>query len=133
MTVNLTKGTATFSPKGTLNFYQMVNKDQGTDNPYVPTEVPTNGETYKAYTLCPSVVADGTSAAEYQLKITSVGGATETVNINLKAKDNSEDFNENTAGKAFDIILLFQATEIKAMATITPWEDMGSTEVPVGE
>lgn len=133
VTVNLTKGTATFSPKGTLNFYQMVNKDQGTDNPYVPTEVPTNGETYKAYTLCPSVVADGTSAAEYQLKITSVGGATETVNINLKAKDNSEDFNENTAGKAFDIILLFQATEIKAMATITPWEDMGSTEVPVGE
>lgn len=131
VTVNLKEGTATFE-KGTetLTFYQMTGKDKGNDTPYAATGM-TRDAVYKAYILCPSVTADGTEKAEYQLKITSAGGATETVNISLK-NSNSSEYNGYTAGKAFDIILSFQATEIKAMATITPWTDMGTTEVPVG-
>lgn len=134
VTVNLKDGTSTGFAKdasGDLKFYQMSAKDKGTDAEYSQTGMTTTAA-YKAYTLCPSVTADGAATAEYQLVITAAGGAFETVNLNLKA-DNSADYDQDTAGKAFDIILVFQATEIKAQAKIAAWTDMGTTEVPVGE
>ena len=131
-TVTLKDGTATFSGSGTVNFFQATSKTAFTDDVYA-AKAPTTTATYVAYILCPPVTGDGTEAAEYKLKITSAGGAEETVDINLKDTGNTADFSGDTKGAAFDILLNFKATEIKAMATITPWVDKGQTEVPVGE
>lgn len=93
VTVNLKDGTSTGFAKdasGDLKFYQMSAKDKGTDAEYSQTGMTTTAA-YKAYTLCPSVTADGAATAEYQLVITAAGGASETVNLNLKA-DNSADY-----------------------------------------
>ena len=134
VTVDLKAGTGTFAAgDASFGFYKMTGEDQFTDNAYSATTVTTT-QAYVAYVLAPSLTANGTAnVAEYKLKITSAGGATETVDINLKATDNSTDYADYTAGKAFDIVLSFRATEIKAMATIATWTDMGTTEVPVGE
>ena len=134
VTVDLKAGTGTFAVgDASFGFYKMTGEDQCTDNAYSATTVTTT-QAYVAYVLAPSVTATSTSGlAEYKLKITSAGGATETVDINLKAADNNTDYADYTAGKAFDIVLSFRATEIKAMATIATWTDMGTTEVPVGE
>lgn len=137
VTVDLKAGTGTFAAgDAAFGLYKMTGKEQFTDNAYSATTVTTT-QAYVAYVLAPSVTATGpsgqVSTPEYKLKITSAGGATETVDINLKAADNNTDYADYTAGKAFDIVLSFRATEIKAMATIATWTDMGTTEVPVGE
>lgn len=133
VTVTLSNGTPAFATgTGTLSFYQCTSKTDFTENEYA-AKAPTTAATYVAYILCPPVIADGATTAEYKLKITSAGGATETVDINLKDTGNTNNFNDSTAGSAFDILLNFKATEIKAQATITRWQDKGQTEVPVGE
>ena len=133
VTVTLANGTATFAAgTGTLGFYKCSNKTTFTDDAYASTGLSTTA-TYVAYILCPPVTADGAATAEYKLKITSAGSAEETVDINLKDTGNTADFSGDTKGAAFDILLNFKATEIKAMASITPWVDKGQTEVPVGE
>ncbi len=130
-TVTLKDGTATFSGSGTVNFFQATSKTAFTDDVYA-AKAPTTTATYVAYILCPSTTGDGSTGAEYQLEITSAGGAKEVVALDLM-EDTDTHFTGPTAGNAFDILLNFKATEIKAMASITPWVDKGQTEVPVGE
>ena len=132
-TVTLKDGTADFAGTAGTGFYAVTGGTTYSDTEYSSTAIPVNNATAVAYTMCAPVVADGNTGAEYKLKITSASNATETVDINLKQSGNSADFVDSTAGYSFYIELTFKATEIKAIATITPWENGGTTTVTVGE
>lgn len=136
VSINLVSGDASFDTgTGSLEFYKYDGSAYSETDKYTNTKPTVNDDgVYVAYILCPPVVATADpESAEYQLKITAEGGASDTVNINLKDTGNTTDFDENTVGSAFDILLNFKATEIKAQATITAWKEGGTTEVPVGE
>lgn len=132
-TVTLKDGTAEFSGTTGTGFYAVTGGTTYSDIEYSSTAIPVDNATAVAYTMCAPVKADGNTGAEYKLKITSASNATETVDINLKQSGNSADFVDSTAGYSFNIELTFKATEIKAIATITPWKDGGTTTVTVGE
>ena len=135
-TVTLANGKTAFSGNGGVSFYKMTGENF-TDDAFASIAL-TKTATNVAYVMCAPVTADAatSNSAEYQLKISAEGGAVETVGINLKASGddgNGADFGEDTAGAAFDVVLEFHGTEIKAIASIAAWEDKGTTVVPVGE
>lgn len=131
--VTLKDGTAEFTGTAGTGFYAVTGGTTYSDTEYSSTAIPVDNATAVAYTMCAPVKADGNTGAEYKLKITSASNATEIVDINLKQSGNSADFVDSTAGYSFNIELTFKATEIKAIATITPWKDGGTTTVTVGE
>lgn len=131
--VTLKTGAATCTGNSGTGFYAVTGGTTYSDTQYAATAIPVSDASAVAYTMCAPVDADGSTAAEYKLKITSASGADETVDINLKASDNTADFDGTTAGTSFNVELTFKSTEIKALATITPWKTGGTTTVTVGE
>ena len=133
-TVDLDAGTVSFGGTTGTGFYDVTGTDY-TDDAYTSTAIPyePTPASVVAYTMCAPVTADGSTDAEYKLKITSASGAVETVDINLKDANNTDDFNGSTAGYSFEIALNFKATEVKAIASIAEWKDGGTTTVTVGE
>lgn len=121
-------GDATFSnPAASLACYGTDGTDY-TDEPYAGTTALTTTPTTVAYTICEHV--DAAAGNEYSLTITSSTKGPVVVPFSLTNTENAE-FTGNTAGKAFTVTLSFSAVEIKAQATVTPWDGQGTTDVTV--
>lgn len=101
-----------------------------TDEPYAGTAALTTTATTVAYTICEPVDAAAGTSDEYSLTITSSTKGPVVVPFSLTNTDGAE-FTGNTAGYAFTVTLSFSAVEIKAQATVTPWKEQGTTDVPV--
>ena len=83
-----------------------------------------------AYSLVAPIVA-GNAADHFELAITTTLHST-PYTTSFKLKDsNNFDFSSDTQGMAFEVSLLFKATEIVAKATVTDWVKGGNTEVPI--
>ena len=87
-----------------------------------------------AYSLVAPIVA-GNSTDHFTLKVdTDLAGTATTKEVALKL--NTADatpvvFTGDTQGQAFEITLIFKATEIVATATVTDWVKGGNTEVEI--
>lgn len=101
-----------------------------TDVAYAGTAALTTTATTVAYTICEPVDAAAGTSNEYSLTITSSTKGEVDVPFSLSTTTGAE-FTGNTAGKAFTVTLSFSAVEIKAQATVTPWDEQGTTDVTV--
>lgn len=123
-------GDATFSnAAASLACYGTDGTDY-TDVAYAGTAALTTTATTVAYTICQPVDATGGTTAEYTLTVTSSTKGDVPVPFSLSTTTGAE-FTGNTAGKAFTVTLSFSAVEIKAQATVTPWDEQGTTDVTV--
>lgn len=123
-------GDATFSnPAASLACYGTDGTNY-TDEPYAGTAALTTTATTVAYTICEPVDATGGTTNEYTLTVTSSTKGSVAVPFSLTNTKNAE-FEGYTDGKAFTVTLSFSAVEIKAQATVTPWDEQGTTDVPV--
>lgn len=123
-------GDATFSnAAASLACYRTDGTDY-TDEAYDGTAALTTTATTVAYTICQPVDATGGTTNEYTLTVTSSTKGDVPVPFSLTNATGAE-FTGNTAGKAFTVTLSFSAVEIKAQATVTPWDEQGTTDVTV--
>lgn len=100
-----------------------------TDDAYAGTAALTTTATTVAYTICEPV--DAAAGDEYSLTITS-SKKEEPVVVPFSLTNTADaEFTGNTAGKAFTVTLSFSAVEIQAKATVTPWDEQGTTDVTV--
>lgn len=126
--ISFADGKATFSDQvASLSCYGTDGKNY-TDEPYAGTAALTTTATTVAYTICEFV--DAAAGDEYSLTITSSTKGEVVVPFSLTNKDNDE-FTGNTAGYAFTVTLSFSAVEIQAQATVTPWDEQGTTDVTI--
>lgn len=100
-----------------------------TDVAYAGTAALTTTATTVAYTICEPV--DAAAGDEYSLTITS-SKKEEPVVVPFSLTNTADaEFTGNTAGYAFTVTLSFSAVEIQAQATVTPWDEQGTTDVTV--
>ena len=113
-----------------IPFYSWTGTTNYTDNSTLDVEL-SSIATDIAYTLCAPITADGTD--DFKVKITLDNGNAYEVNVGLEKsqKAGGGAFTENTAGYAFTIALDFKATIIEATATITDWNDGGTSNIIV--
>lgn len=145
VTVTLGTGDATVTPPDTIfaggekefDFYNI-----GTDTPYcsstskqtLPIVGGNPAPTTQSYAL---VAPQGdASAAEivYTIKVKTTNHNTteRVVYVPLKIATNGANFaNQSTAGKKFEVVLTFTATNIEATATVKPWTPGGNGDVDV--
>lgn len=87
-----------------------------------------------AYSLVAPIVA-GNSTDHFTLKVdTDLAGTATTKEVALKLNTAGATpvvFTGDTQGQAFEITLIFKATEIVATATVTDWVKGGNTEVEI--
>lgn len=123
-------GDATFSnAAASLACYGTDGTDY-TDVAYAGTAALTTTPTTVAYTICQPVDATDGTTNEYTLTVTSSTKGDVPVPFSLTSNTDDE-FKGNTAGYAFTVTLSFSAVEIKAQATVTPWDEQGTTDVTV--
>lgn len=123
-------GDATFSnAAASLACYGTDGTDY-TDKAYAGTTALTTTPTTVAYTICQPVDATDGATNEYTLTVTSSTKGDVPVPFSLTSNTDDE-FTGNTAGYAFTVTLSFSAVEIQAQATVTPWEEQGTTDVTV--
>lgn len=128
--VPFANGVPTFStPAASLACYGTDGTDY-TDKAYAGTTALTTTPTTVAYTICEPVDATGGTTNEYTLTVTSSTKGPVAVSFSLTNAENAE-FTGNTAGQAFTVTLSFSAVEIQAKATVTPWDEQGTTDVTV--
>lgn len=124
-------GAATFSnAAASLACYGTDGTDY-TDKAYAGTTALTTTPTTVAYTICQPVDATDGATDEYTLTVTSSTKGDVPVSFSLTSNTDDE-FTGNTAGYAFTVTLSFSAVEIQAQATVTPWDEQGTTDVTVG-
>ena len=113
-----------------IPFYSWTGTTNYTDNSTLDVELSSTA-TDIAYTLCAPITADGTD--DFKVKITLDNGNAYEVNVGLEKSQTAGGgaFTENTAGYAFTIALDFKATIIEATATITDWNDGGTSNIIV--
>ncbi len=127
--ISFADGKATFSDQvASLRCYGMDGTDY-TDEAYAATALTTTPTTV-AYTICEPVDATGGETDEYTLTVTSSTKGDVPVSFSLTNTENAE-FTGNTAGYAFTVTLSFSAVEIQAQATVTPWDEQGTTDVTI--
>lgn len=128
--ISFADGKATFSDQvASLSCYGT----DGTayaDTAYAGTTALTTTPTTVAYTICEPVDATGGTTAEYTLTVTSSTKGDVLVPFSLTS-DMDDEFTGYTAGYAFTVTLSFSAVEIQAQATVTPWDEQGTTDVTV--
>lgn len=128
--ISFADGKATFSDQvASLSCYGT----DGTayaDTAYAGTTALTTTPTTVAYTICEPVDATGGTTNEYTLTVTSSTMGDVDVPFSLTSNTDDE-FTGNTAGYAFTVTLSFSAVEIQAQATVTPWDEQGTTDVTV--
>ncbi len=93
-----------------------------------------SGEAFAAYAMVnPVYIKMSNSSNPYVLHIETEKGYTQDVDVKLFQSNNTDAFEESTQGKQFKVTLEFKATEIKASATVKPWDTdgVGDTTVPV--
>lgn len=128
--IRFADGKATFSDQvASLSCYGTDGTDYA-DTAYAGTTALTTTPTTVAYTICESVDATGGSTNEYTLTVTSSTKGDVPVPFSLTNDENVE-FIGNTAGYAFTVTLSFSAVEIQAQATVTPWDEQGTTDVTI--
>lgn len=134
-TVTLKDGTAAFTgAQGTpLNFYTITDGTTYNDDAVAAVDhtiTLTTDPTLVAYSLVPPITARA-QAHHFDLSVkTEKSGEAIAVPVNLEASLGGA-FSGDTRGKAFEITITFKATEIKAKATVTDWEDAGSSDVEI--
>lgn len=119
-----------------MKFYTVTGGTTYTDNAVDDTDNKislTTDATLAAYSLVAPINATGTN--DFQLKVLTktadqLAPVTNTVNVNLK-DTGAMTFTGDTQGKAFEITMTFKATEIQAKATVTEWENAGSSDVEI--
>lgn len=127
--ISFADGKPTFSDQvASLSCYGMDSTDY-TDEAYTATALTTTPTTV-AYTICEPVDATGGTTNEYTLTVTSSTKGDVLVPFSLTSNKNVE-FIGNTAGYAFTVTLSFSAVEIQAQATVTPWDEQGTTDVTI--
>lgn len=128
--ISFADGKATFSDQvASLSCYGTDGTDYA-DTAYAGTTALTTTPTTVAYTICESVDATGGTTNEYTLTVTSSTKGDVPVPFSLTSNENVE-FIGNTAGYAFTVTLSFSAVEIQAQATVTPWDEQGTTDVTI--
>lgn len=128
--ISFADGKATFSDQvASLSCYGTDGTDY-TDDAYAGTTALTTTPTTVAYTICEPVDATGGTTNEYTLTVTSSTKGPVAVPFSLTNTENAE-FTGNTAGYAFTVTLSFSAVEIQAQATVTPWDEQGTTDVTI--
>lgn len=128
--VAFANGAATFSnAAASLACYGTDGTDY-TDVAYAGTAALTTTATTVAYTICEPVDAAAGTSDEYSLTITSSTKGEVVVPFSLTNTADAE-FTGNTAGYAFTVTLSFSAVEIQAQATVTPWDEQGTTDVTI--
>lgn len=87
--------------------------------------------TVVAYSLVAPILADGSStagSADFELRVYTEKGDATGVNVPVGLLTNAlATYAGETQGKAFEITLTFKSTEIKALATVSPWELDGTS------
>lgn len=128
--ISFADGSATFSDQvASLSCYGTDGTDY-TDVAYAGTTALTTTPTTVAYTICEPVDATGGTTNEYTLTVTSSTKGDVDVPFSLTS-DTDDEFTGNTAGYAFTVTLSFSAVEIQAQATVTPWDEQGTTDVTI--
>lgn len=129
--ISFADGKATFSDQvASLSCYGT----DGTayaDTAYAGTTALTTTPTTVAYTICEPVDATGGTTNEYTLTVTSSTRGDVPVPFSLTSNTAGAEFTGNTAGYAFTVTLSFSAVEIQAQATVTPWDEQGTTDVTI--
>ena len=123
-------GDATFSNAAASLACYGTNGTEYTDKAYAGTTALTTTPTTVAYTICQPVDATDGATDEYTLTVTSSTKGDVPVSFSLTSNTDDE-FTGNTAGYAFTVTLSFSAVEIQAQATVTPWDEQGTTDVTV--
>ena len=123
-------GDATFSNAAASLACYGTNGTEYTDKAYAGTTALTTTPTTVAYTICQPVDATDGATDEYTLTVTSSTKGDVPVSFSLTSNRDDE-FTGNTAGYAFTVTLSFSAVEIQAQATVTPWDEQGTTDVTV--
>lgn len=140
VTVTLGTGTDAIAPdtvfaggEKEFDFYNI-----GADTPYcnaaqtLPLE--SDNPTTQSYAL---VAPQGDASATeigYTIKVTTTNYNTteRVIYVPLKVSTNGANFaNQSTAGKKFEVVLTFTATNIEATATVIPWALGGNGDVDV--
>ncbi len=127
--VDFADGDATFSNAAASLACYGTDGSTYTDVAYAATALTTTATTV-AYTICEPVEAAAGTSDEYSLTITSSTKGEYDVSFSLTNTEDAE-FTGNTAGYAFTVTLSFSAVEIQAQATVTPWDEQGTTDVTI--
>lgn len=110
----------------------------GTDTPFCSTGAPyvwpaTAPTTAQSYALVAPQDNTATTPIKYTIKIRTekYDAQDRSVDVTLKVSTGGADFVGNTAGKKFEVVLTFTATNIEATATVKPWTPGGNGDVDV--
>lgn len=125
-----TAPTATFEADGVNPFDFYAGETAYCTSPQALTLAPAAAQSYSM--VSPKDNSGTSNPIIYTIKLkTGNHTAEKEVNVPLTVTAGGSNFIGNTAGKMFNILLTFTATEIEAKATVKAWDAGGNTELEV--